>query len=106
MTPVIQKTVDKLVSQIVELAHPLRIVLFGSAARGNMKPYSDIDLLIVVPEGTDTKVATRLLYAGVDVMDRDYDLIVATPGVLEKYKDNCALVYKWALKEGKEVYAA
>jgi hypothetical protein len=33
-------------------------------------------------------------------------MVVATPDILEKYKDNCALVYKWALKEGLEVYAA
>jgi len=35
-----------------------------------------------------------------------FDLVVATPDILEKYKDNCALVYKWALQEGREVYAA
>ena len=30
----------------------------------------------------------------------------AAPEILEKYRDNCALVYKWALQEGREVYAA
>jgi predicted nucleotidyltransferase len=98
--------VEKLINQIVETAHPLRIILFGSAARGDMEPDSDIDLLIVMPEGTDSRAVTRSLYTNVDVMEKDYDLIVTTPKVLEKYKDNCALVYKWALKEGREVYAA
>ena|ERR1700722_10917477 len=98
--------VEKLVDQIVETAHPLRIVLFGSAARGDMGPYSDIDLLIVMPDGTDRGEISKQLYSRVGGVQRDFDLIVATPSVLEKYKDNCALVYKWALKEGREVYAA
>jgi predicted nucleotidyltransferase len=98
--------VDNLVSQVVEAVHPLRIILFGSAARGEMRPDSDIDLLVVMPEGTDSRAITRLLYNQVDMAEKDFDLVVATPGVLEKYKDNCALVYKWAIKEGREVYAA
>jgi predicted nucleotidyltransferase len=102
----VMPAVENLVSQIVEAVHPLRIILFGSVARGDMRPDSDIDLLIVMPEGTDSRAITRLLYNKVDLVEKDFDLVVATPGVLEKYKDNCALVYKWAIKEGREVYAA
>lgn len=98
--------VEKLVHQIVETAHPLRIILFGSAARGEMTPDSDIDLLIVMPEGSNSREITRELYNNVGGINIGYDLIVATPDILEKYKNNCALVYKWALKEGREIYAA
>lgn len=98
--------VEKLVQQIVETAHPLRVILFGSAARGPMRPDSDIDLLIVMPEGTDSGKVTHELYNHVGGVNVGYDLIVTTPDILEKYKDNCALVYKWALQEGREVYAA
>jgi len=34
---------DVLVARIVEIAQPDRIILFGSAARGDMGPDSDID---------------------------------------------------------------
>lgn len=98
--------VENLVNQIVETVHPLRIILFGSAARGDMKPDSDIDLLIVMPVGTDRNQVSKLLYCRVGGVRVAFDMIVATPDVLERYKDNCALVYKWALKEGREVYAA
>jgi uncharacterized protein len=37
----------EVVRRIVEVAHPDRIVLFGSAARGQMGPDSDLDLLVV-----------------------------------------------------------
>ncbi len=70
-----------------------------------MGPHSDIDLLVVMPDGTDSGHVTHELYNHVGGVNIGYDLIVATPNVLEKYKDNCALVYKWALEEGREVYA-
>jgi predicted nucleotidyltransferase len=38
---------DVLVRRIVEVAQPDRIILFGSAARGEMGADSDIDLLVV-----------------------------------------------------------
>ena len=37
------------VRRAVEVARPIRIILFGSAARGTMGPDSDFDLLVVVP---------------------------------------------------------
>jgi predicted nucleotidyltransferase len=46
-----QTLIDELIRRIVGTVHPLHIVLFGSAARGEMRPDSDIDVLIVMPEG-------------------------------------------------------
>jgi len=37
------KVVDHLVKRIVEEVHPLKIMIFGSAARNEMKPDSDLD---------------------------------------------------------------
>ena len=36
---------DEIVRRVIEVAQPDRIILFGSAARGQMGPDSDIDLL-------------------------------------------------------------
>ena len=36
--------IDLLVQRIVDIVHPLRIILFGSAARGEMHPDSDINV--------------------------------------------------------------
>ena len=41
------RTLDEIVRRVVEVAQPERIVLFGSAARGEMTRHSDVDLLIV-----------------------------------------------------------
>ena len=42
-----QDTLNAIVTRIVDVADPEKIILFGSAARGEMGPHSDVDLLIV-----------------------------------------------------------
>ena len=50
--------VRAVVEQVVAEAAPLRVVLFGSRATGTARPDSDIDLLVVMPDGTDRRAAT------------------------------------------------
>jgi len=97
--------VDKLVEQTVELVHPLRILVFGSVARGESRPESDIDLLVVMPEGTHCRKTAQRLYREVSGVGQPFDIIVTTAERLEKHRDNIGLVYHQALKEGREVYA-
>ena len=42
-----KKILQNIIQRIVEVAHPERIIMFGSAARGEMGPHSDIDLLVI-----------------------------------------------------------
>ncbi|HLF73922.1 MAG TPA: nucleotidyltransferase domain-containing protein [Anaerolineales bacterium] len=43
-----KRAIDEIVRQIVEKFHPQKIILFGSYARGNPRPESDVDLLVVL----------------------------------------------------------
>ena len=97
---------DRLVSQIVEAVHPLRVVLFGSAARGDQGDESDIDVLVVVPEGTPRLKTARELYRKISGVAMPFDILVATPSLLEQHRDNPGLIYGTILKEGRTVYAA
>ena len=98
--------VDHLVRQIVAAVRPLRVVLFGSAARGDMGPDSDLDLLVVMPDGTHRRKTAQHLYRTLEAMGQPFDVIVATPSDLEKHKDNVGLIYRDILREGRDVYAA
>ena len=98
--------IDYLVRRVVEIADPLRILLFGSAARGEARPGSDVDLLVVMPEGTHRRATAQRLYREITGVGLPFDIVVATPSDLEKHKDNIGLVYRSALRDGKEVYAA
>ena len=95
-----------LVQQIVDLVHPLRVVLFGSAVRGDAGADSDLDVLVVMPEGTHRWHTMQLLYANIRGVDASFDTIVATPSTLEKHKDNVGLIYRAILREGRTLYAA
>ena len=97
---------EELVRRIVAAVHPLRIVLFGSAARGELGPESDVVVLVVVPEGTSrlrTAMDLQTRFAGLGMA---VDVVVATPTDLEKYRDTVGFVYREALREGQELYAA
>lgn len=101
-----QEALEALVAAVVDLAHPMRIIVFGSAARRTAGPASDIDLLIVMPEGTHRRRAAQELYRRIRGIGVPFDLLVATPADLEKHKNNIGLIYRTILAEGKEVYAA
>jgi len=93
-----------LVASIVQAVNPLRIILFGSAARGQAGPDSDIDLLVVMPEGTHRRHTAQYLYRVIEGIGTPFELIVATPTDLERHGDNPSLVYHAALREGRTIY--
>ena len=100
------EAIEQLVQRIIELVQPLRIILFGSAARGEMGPDSDIDVLVVMPEGVHRRRTAQFLYRQIRGLGVPFDILVATPNDLEKHKDNIGLIYRSILREGREVYAA
>ena len=100
------EVIEQLVRRIIELVQPLRIILFGSAARDEMGPDSDIDVLVVMPEGVHRRRTAQLLYRQIRGLGVPFDILVATPDDLERHKDNIGLIYQSILREGREVYAA
>lgn len=98
--------IDELVRRIVDTIHPLRIILFGSAARGEIGPHSDIDVLVVMPEGVHRRQTAQFLYNQISGLGVPFDVLVATPKDLEKHKENIGLIYRTVLQEGREVYVA
>jgi predicted nucleotidyltransferase len=98
--------IRELVRQIVALVHPLEIILFGSAARDEAGPDSDVDLLVVMPDGTQRRQTAQKIYRQVNRVGVPFDVLVATRADLEKHKDNIGLVYRSILREGKGIYAA
>lgn len=102
----VNEILQQLVQQIVREVHPLRIILFGSAATGTLRSDSDLDLLVVMPEGVHRRRTAQQLYRNVSGIAMPFDILVATPSDLAKHKDNIGLVYHTILKQGKEVYAA
>ena len=99
-----QEVLDEIVRRIVEVAQPERIILFGSAVRGEMGPNSDADLL-VVKSGVHRRRLAQAIYVNLIGVGQAVDVVVVTPEDIERYRDSFALVIEPALREGKVIYA-
>ncbi|MCC7147255.1 MAG: nucleotidyltransferase domain-containing protein [Phycisphaeraceae bacterium] len=97
---------EALVAQIVGIAHPLRVILFGSIARNQTADGSDVDLLIVMPAGTHRRQTAQTLYRQIHDIPLAVDLLVVTDQDLQQHADNPGLIYQTILREGRILYAA
>jgi predicted nucleotidyltransferase len=95
---------DDLVQRIVEVVQPRQIILFGSAVRDALRPDSDIDILVVVPDGTPRRQTAQTIYRRLIGLPAAVDVVVATESDLRVYGDNFSLVYYPALREGRAIY--
>ncbi len=93
----------EVVRRIVEVAQPDRIILFGSAVRGEMGPNSDLDLL-VVKSGVHRRHLAQAIYRNLIGVGFPVDIVVVTPEDIERYGDSIGLVLEPALQEGRMVY--
>ncbi len=56
-----EEVLHEIVQRIVQVAKPEKIILFGSAVRGEMGPHSDIDLL-VIKSGVHRRNLAKAIY--------------------------------------------
>lgn len=96
---------DVVTKQIVAFARPVEVVLFGSLARGETGPDSDIDLLVVVPRVPpgqrhvlmgDIRAA---ITAPVPV-----DVFVTDPVEYAARRDSRDSMLYWPAREGRVIY--
>ncbi len=95
----------EVVARIVRVAQPQKIILFGSAARGDVSPDSDLDIL-VVKDGVKRRALAGLIYRSLIGVGRAIDIVVASSYDIERYGDSPSLVLYPALREGRVIYAA
>ena len=100
-----QAILDEVIRRIVEVAQPERIILFGSAGRGDMGRNSDLDLLII-KEHPDPLELMGDLYMNLDGVGAAVDAVVVTPADVERYRHSHSVIIKPALQEGRVVYEA
>lgn len=105
-TPTGDPHVDRAVAQVVAVARPLRVIAFGSRIAGTPRPDSDVDLLVVLPDGTPCRQAMAEIGARLPIGPVEVDVLVATPAVLDCHHNNPGLIYRTILRHGRDVYAA
>jgi predicted nucleotidyltransferase len=93
-----------IVNRVVRAAKPEKIVLFGSAARGDMGPHSDYDLLVIKGGKFNYWRTLTTIHDHLSGKAAAVDVVLVTPQDVERYRDTHCLVICPALKEGKVVY--
>ena len=101
----VRKEVREMVKRIVKQFRPERIILFGSHARGEAGPDSDVDLLVIMPvRGSKRNKAIEIAVA-LDDIRIPKDIIVTTPEEFAWRKEIAGTIEKPAARDGKVVYA-
>lgn len=91
-------------TRMVHRFHPMQILVFGSHARDEAQPDSDVDILLVLNECPDKRAAA---IEALSIL-KDYvvpvDVVVTTPGELMRRGKIPGTVLSAALAEGRVLY--
>jgi predicted nucleotidyltransferase len=96
--------VDEIIRCIVDVARPQRIILFGSAATGQMAKDSDIDLLVLESAPDDTRKESIRIHEAMRGLGYPFDIIVMAVERFEESKDVIGGIAHPANKYGKVIY--
>jgi predicted nucleotidyltransferase len=92
--------------RLAAAAPDARVILFGSHARGNARPGSDLDLLVVEPELNSRRKEFRRLREALGDLGVPVDLIVVSDEHVSKWGGVHGSVIHDALREGRVLAGA
>ena|SRR5690242_10120181 len=98
--PYLSEAVDRIVRKF----HPVRIILFGSWARGSAREDSDLDLLVVLPKVEHKRKAAIEVLRALNGLPITKDVIVTTPKEIKERGQVIGNILRPALEEGKVIY--
>ena len=94
-----------MVRRIVAEFDPDKIILFGSYARGEARPGSDVDPLVVMPVKGSKRAKQLEIRAAVHDVGVPKDIVVSRPEEFQWRKDIVGTIEHPAAREGEVVYA-
>lgn len=99
--------IEAAIQRIVSFRSPKRLILFGSAVRGDIHIHSDLDILVVTAEEIENprKESARIRHA-LRGISMPMDILVISERKLGELADRPGLVYHEVLRHGKVVYEA
>ena len=83
---------------------PLKVILFGSCARGDLDPDSDVDVLVVLDEIEDAREKAAAIRRSLRGLSLFIDIVVATPDQISRVMGTVNSVLATAVREGKTLY--
>ncbi len=105
MEKMVDELLDEITRRIRAVSDPEQIILFGSYARGDFTPYSDLDLLVIKEQVDSTHAEAARIYKALADLALPVDVVVMRKAYLQRYGDLVGTVARPALREGKVLYA-
>ncbi len=99
-----QECIERMAEVIIRQFRPLRVILFGSHARGTAQADSDVDLLVVLPSVADKRKTAVEIRRSLDHFPVSKDVIVTTPDEIERRGRLVGSLLRPALREGRTIY--
>jgi len=96
--------IAEMTRRIVEQFDPLQVILFGSRARGDHRPDSDVDLLVVFPHIDNTHDRAVQVARVLGGLGMSKDVVVTTPEEITRWGKLIGTVLEPALREGRILY--
>ena len=93
------------VSEVVRKLQPDQIILFGSAARNEMSPDSDVDLLVITDRLNGGPSVQQERWYAEDAARYEADLVLMSRKTAEAGRASVTRVQGVALEDGRTVYA-
>jgi uncharacterized protein len=104
MVRVDESLMHEIVRRIVARAHPRKIILFGSRARGESKETSDIDLLVIADTFAPRARRSAPLYGALSDILVPMDILVFRPDEVDEWSRVPQAFVTTAVREGKVLY--
>lgn len=98
--------IGEAVRRIVEAAHPVRVILFGSQARGDAGRDSDVDLVVVEKEVSNRHAEIVRLMETLRGLILPIEILVISQRDFDYWSEVPGSVYRAAKREGKALYEA
>lgn len=102
MTPA---KVQLALQRLIEAARPRKLYVFGSYARGESGPDSDLDVLVVVDDSvTAPRRESLRLRQALRGIHMPVDVLVVTESFFNAHRDSPGLIYREVIDTGRLVY--
>jgi predicted nucleotidyltransferase len=93
-----------IVRRIVDTAQPERVILFGSQARGDARPNSDFDVLVIKPSDEPRYRRSIPLYVALADLPVEVEVMVYTPEEVDEWSQVPLAFVTTAVREGTTIY--